>query len=50
MQIKSLRIKSYRSWAIADTASEAAILAVPTPVILAEGGDPHCEFREAKTQ
>ena len=25
MQIKSLRIKSYRSWAIADTASEAAI-------------------------
>ena len=25
MQIKSLHIKSYRSWAIADTASEAAI-------------------------
>ena len=25
MQIKILRIKSYRSWAIADTASESAI-------------------------
>ena len=28
MQTKSLRIKSCRSWAIADTASEAAILAL----------------------
>ncbi len=28
MQIKSLRIKSCRSWAIADTASEATILAL----------------------
>ena len=27
MQIKSLRIKSYRSWAIADTVSEAAYAA-----------------------
>ncbi len=28
MQIKSLRIKSCRNWAIADTASKAAILAL----------------------
>ena len=36
MQIKSLRIKSYRSWAISDTASEAAIARIKKLELYAE--------------